>query len=129
MPSGPRQRILVVDDSTIVLSSLKTALTAAGFDVVTARDLSELAKVQAEAPPNLVLLDVIMPEAFGDDLAAVMRQRGLSCPIYLLSILPDDELEKRARDAGAEGFITKVSGLPRVVERVREILGTNEGSN
>src|SRR5688500_11328787 len=97
-----------MDDSEIVLGTLRMGLTAAGFEVITARDLSELAVAERGPPPDLVLMDVLMPEAFGDDLAAVLRTaRGIEAPIHLLSCLPADELQRRARACGAQGWISK----------------------
>src|SRR5262245_20664806 len=69
-------------------------------------------------------MDVVLQEAFGDDVAAMLRStRDFSCPIYLVSSLDDEELAQRATDAGLDGFISKRLGLPGVVERVTQLMG------
>jgi len=115
------KRILVVDDSAFIGIALGTALRAAGFFVDTARDLAE---IERAARPDLVLMDIVLPEAFGDDIAAQLRATGkLACPIVLMSSLPEGELAQRARETGVEGFVSKQRGLAAIVSRVRAVLG------
>jgi CheY-like chemotaxis protein len=117
------KRILFMDDSALFLEVGKTALEEAGYEILQARDLAELERVQ-ELEPDLVLMDVQMPEAFGDDVAMVLREvRGLRAPIYLLSSLDVEELTRRAREAGVDGCISKHDGMEAIVRRVREIIG------
>jgi len=116
-----KRRVLVVDDSPFISTALGAALRDAGFEVETARDLAEIARAR---PPDLVLMDVVLPEAYGDDIAAQLRESGkLACPILLMSSLPDHELAERARDTGLEGYVSKQSGLPAMVARVRAFFG------
>lgn len=120
--SGGR-RILVVDDSPFTGEAVGWALRGAGFTVDVARDLWDLEKPDL-GEPDLVLMDVVLQEAFGDDLAMLLRGvRGFTCPIVLLSSLPDHLLERRAADAELDGFISKRAGLAGIVARAREILG------
>src|SRR5262245_1830365 len=117
------RRILVVDDSAFTVEAVAWALHRAGFAVDVARDLWDLEKPELQAP-DLVLMDVVLQEAFGDDLAMLLRgMRGFECPIVLLSSLPDHVLERRAADAELAGYISKKSGLAGIVARVRELLG------
>jgi DNA-binding response OmpR family regulator len=123
MQQVDRKRIVLIDDSPLVLEMMGGALDAAGFDTRVARDLAELERQLASAPPDLVLVDVQMPEAFGDDVAMVLRAvRGLSVPIYLLSSLEEEDLARRVAGISIEGFIPKSIGPARIVERVRAIL-------
>jgi two-component system OmpR family response regulator len=126
MRTGERRklRIVLIDDSPLILEMLSGALEAAGFETSVARDLSELEQRLATTPPDLVLIDVQMPEAFGDDVAMVLRAvRGLSAPIYLLSSLEEQELARRAAACEIEGYISKAIGVDRIVLRVQSILG------
>jgi DNA-binding response OmpR family regulator len=117
------RRILVVDDSPFTGEAVAWALRRAGFTVDVARDLWDLEKPELPAP-DLVLMDVVLQEAFGDDLAMLLRgMRGFECPIVLLSSLPDHLLERRAADAELDGYISKKSGLAGIVARAREVLG------
>jgi two-component system, OmpR family, alkaline phosphatase synthesis response regulator PhoP len=118
-----RKTILIMDDSDILLELAKHALETAGFRVFAARNLGELESHGDAASFDLILMDMQMPEAFGDDVATVLRHaRNVTAPIYLFSSLPEAELDQRAREAGLDGFISKSAGLDALVERVRLIL-------
>lgn len=125
---GPARRVLVVDDSPMFLDVATAALEEAGYTVLRAENLEE-AERQTAAGPDLVLMDVQMPEAFGDDLAMVMRgMRGVHVPIYLLSSLRDEELRERAQQANIDGFISKSDGIVEMVERVHAIFAGKPSS-
>jgi CheY-like chemotaxis protein len=116
------KRILLMDDSQLFLEVTGAALQAAGYDVVTANDLSQLAELRSR-PSDLVLMDVQMPEAFGDDVALTLRHAyGISAPIYLLSSLEEMDLADRVEWAKIDGFIPKQLGLEAIVSRVQSIL-------
>ncbi|HEX6838204.1 MAG TPA: response regulator [Polyangia bacterium] len=123
--AGPKQKqILLVDDSTLVLDMMRAAFTEAGYAVVTAENLRELDRHRVTTRPDLVLMDVQMPEAFGDDVAMVLRAaREIEAPIYLLSTMDEAELRRRAADAEIDGYIRKQIGVESIVQRVRQILG------
>lgn len=116
--------IFVLDDSEIVLELVRTELTQAGYAVQATSDLAELERLRTTSKPDLVLLDVQMPELFGDDIGMVLRDvHKLACPIYLLSSLDPTDLEQRAAEAGLDGYISKRDGMAAVVRKVRDILG------
>jgi two-component system alkaline phosphatase synthesis response regulator PhoP len=118
-----RKRILIVDDSPLLLDLAKEALERAGYSVLIAQDFSQLASLQEHGRVDLILMDVQMPELYGDDVAAVLREvRGVKTPIYLLSSLTAEELAKRASAADIEGYICKRDGIDALVERVSQIL-------
>ena len=125
-----RKQILIVDDSALVLDMMRAALDAAGYEVLVANNLTQLEEHRARNRPDLVLMDVQMPEAFGDDVAMVLRAaREVEAPIYLLSTLDEAELKRRAADAEIDGFISKRLGADAIVSRVRQIIGaTGEAS-
>ena len=115
--------ILILDDSKVVLEASKKYLEDAGFKVLTANDLGEFEKHHKNGSIDLMLLDVQMPELYGDDVGMVLRsQRDKSVKIWLFSSLDDAELEMRASEAEVDGYISKRRGLPAMLERVREIL-------
>jgi len=120
-----KKTILLVDDSPLTLQVTREALEGAGYAVLCARDLEEMEQHRKSGKLDLILMDVQMPEAFGDDVAMVLRgAKGLRIPIYLLSTLEDAELAQRAREAEIDGFIPKRIGMEGLVERVRAILLT-----
>jgi DNA-binding response OmpR family regulator len=123
------KKILVMDDSPLFLDVARVALESVGFRVLCATNLSDLEQVQRAGPADLVLMDVQMPEAFGDDVAlALRRSRGVSAPIYLLSSLDDADLAERVAWAEIEGFISKNLGIEAMVEKVQAILGPAAGN-
>ena len=118
-----RKRILVMDDNDMILDMAKDALEHEGYSVLIAQDFSQLAHIQDGRHLDLILMDVQMPELYGDDVAMVLREvRGVKTPIYLLSSLNADELAERADEADIDGYICKQDGIDALVLRVKEIL-------
>ncbi len=115
--------VVVVDDSPLVLEMTRAALEHAGYTAVTASTIAELEGVLAGTRPDLFLIDVSMPEMFGDDVATVLRVvRKVDVPIWLFSDRPEPELGVRVNSAGIEGYISKRDGVTEMVKRVRAIL-------
>jgi two-component system OmpR family response regulator len=122
MNEAPK-RILVMDDSALVLEMTRFALERVGYAVSTARTLEELEAQRAQEPPDLLLIDVQMPEAYGDDVAMVLRAvRGVNVPILLFSCLDEAELARRAVEAEVDGYVPKRAGIGAVIERIRALL-------
>jgi len=115
------KHILLIDDSPLIQATAKHALEEAGFEVATRGTFDELMSQPIEGH-DLILMDVQMPELYGDDVAMVLRDRGLATPIYLFSSLEPAELAERAKAAGVDGVISKQQDLSEMVARVREIL-------
>lgn len=116
-------RILVIDDSAIILAAVRHALDGAGYGCATAGTFEELGQHDANAF-DLVLMDVQMPELFGDDVGVALRQRGVKAPIYLFSTLDETELDERAKEAGLDGFISKRKGMDHLLAEVARIIPT-----
>lgn len=117
-------RVLVIDDSPMTVQLITEALIAAGFGVDSASDLASLDARLAANTYDLVLVDVNMPEMYGDDVVEFLRsQRKLTARLLLYSDLPEAELEKKAQASGADGFVAKSQGLEAAVETIREALG------
>jgi len=122
-PVPERKAILVFDDSPFALALTRAALESAGFTVAIAADLSSFERQRVAFDPDLILVDVQMPEAFGDDVASTLRGwHGVDVPILLVSSLEQSELERRAQRAQASGYICKGAGMSELVRRCRELL-------
>jgi DNA-binding response OmpR family regulator len=122
-PAAARKSILVFDDSPFALALTRAALESAGFDVAVAEDLESFERQRVTFDPDLILVDVQMPEAFGDDIASTLRGwHGVQVPIVLVSSLEQAELERRAQRAQASGYICKGAGMSELVRRCRELL-------
>lgn len=121
--SDERKNVLILDDSDVVLDIARKYLQDAGYFVSTALTLAEFDRHVAARAPDLILLDVQMPELEGDDLGKTLRsERGVSAPILLFSTLEDEELRTRAAAAGLNGYVSKNAGLEVLVAEVHAIL-------
>lgn len=118
--------VFVLDDSELVLELAKEALVAAGHEVFTAQDLAQFEANAAAHRPDILVLDVNMPEVFGDDVATVLRGvRGWTMPILLVSSMDEAELARRAHEAGADAWISKRNGVDAMVNRVTALLASS----
>lgn len=116
--------IFIVDDSEIVREMVGSALRGCGYEVQAAAKWEELDEVLGKVKPDLVLMDINMPEVFGDHaLMYFKEERGLSqVPMLLFSDIEETEIEERARECGADGYVAKKWGVEKMVEVVRKYL-------
>ena len=118
-----RPKVLVLDDSDLALALAKTVLEAAGMAVDCAQDLASFETLRTSTTPDIILVDVHMPEVFGDDLAGTLRGAyGVRVPILLFSSLDEPELARRAEEAEVDGYVSKQAGPKVLVERVQRAL-------
>lgn len=116
-------RVLVLDDSQMLVTLTVHALGAAGHDAVGATDLAELDERLRAATFDLVLMDVNMPEMFGDDVVEYLRhQRGVTATLVLYSDIDESELAAKTASSGADGYLTKAGGVEAVVSGVNGFL-------
>jgi DNA-binding response OmpR family regulator len=117
-------RVLVLDDSPMLVELTVQGLAAAGHQASGAMDLSSLDEKLRSGPYDLVLMDVNMPEMFGDDVVEYLRrQRGVTSRLVLYSDIPEAELAHKARASGADGYISKATGIEGVIAGVESLLG------
>ncbi len=123
MSEARPRTILLMDDSSIVLDTTKAVFEANGYAVRAASNLAELETALASAPPDLVVLDVQMPEMFGDDVAQVLRNvRSMNVPIVLFSDIDEKALAERASEAGVNGYVTKRDGVLALLTKVASLV-------
>jgi DNA-binding NtrC family response regulator len=114
-------RVLVVDDEAAVRESLRMLLKKES-EVETAEDVdSALAMIEA-SPPDLVLLDVVMPGRSGLDLLPELASRGLRIPVIVLTATNTIAVAVQAMKAGAADFLTKPFELDALRIKVRQLL-------
>jgi two-component system KDP operon response regulator KdpE len=117
--SGPR--ILVVDDEEQILRALRTSLRGAGYDVETADTAETALSAAAMRPPDAVILDLVLPDGFGTDVARELRTWS-SAPVIVLSAIGDEQEKIAALDAGADDYVTKPVGIDELLARLRAVL-------
>jgi two-component system, OmpR family, KDP operon response regulator KdpE len=114
-------RILVVDDDQALLKALRIGLTARGDDVLVARSGSEAITQVALAAPDLVILDLGLPDLDGLDVCRRIREFS-AVPIVVLSAYGDERRKVEALDGGADDFVTKPFGMAELEARLRVAL-------
>lgn len=117
-------RVLVIDDSPMLVELTVRALTAAGYQASGAQDLASLEQKLAEGPFSLILMDVNMPEMFGDDVVEYLRrQKKVTAKLVLYSDISETELDGKTKASGADGYILKSGGLEAVLGGVMGLIG------
>ncbi|MGN6377603.1 MAG: response regulator [Gaiellales bacterium] len=120
MSSAP-PHVLVVDDERPIRRALELTLEQAGYRVATAGTARAALTAAALDPPDLVLLDMMLPD--GDGVAVLRELRDwLSAPVLLVSVVDDEQEKVRALDAGADDYMTKPFGVEELLARVRALL-------
>ena len=116
-------KILVVDDERAVRESLRRALELEGYDIELAEDGRQaLELLEAEAQPDALILDVLMPGPDGLEVCRRLRRTGSRVPVLMLTAR--DEVENRVAglDAGADDYVTKPFALEELLARLRALL-------
>ena len=120
-----KKRVLVVDDSEVVLLKAREALESGGFEVSTALSAMEADPgIFGPNRPDLIILDVMLPVLDGDKKAKMLKENELTrdIPILLLSSKPEVELRHLVRESGANGFIRKPFDPHYLVSRVQKTI-------
>src|SRR5689334_22920048 len=119
---GERQQVLVVDDAASIVDAVATALRYEGFEVREATDgRSALASVQDDAP-DLVVLDVMLPDLDGFEVMRRIRQDGIRVPILFLTARDSVEDKVNGLTIGGDDYVTKPFSLAELVARARAVL-------
>ncbi|PKL75853.1 MAG: DNA-binding response regulator [Candidatus Melainabacteria bacterium HGW-Melainabacteria-1] len=115
------QRILVIDDEAPIQRSLRIALEAAGFEVLLAGDGQAALETFRRQMPELLLLDLGLPDVSGLEL--LKRVRELSrVPVIILSVRDQERQKVEALDLGANDYLTKPFGMQELLARIRAAL-------
>jgi DNA-binding response OmpR family regulator len=117
--------ILVVDDEERLVSLVRAYLLQEGFQVVTARDGREALFVAREARPDLIILDLMMPELGGHEFMRLHR-REWDTPIILLTARVEESDRVLGLELGADDYVTKPFSPRELVARVRAVLRRSE---
>ncbi|MDX1657398.1 MAG: response regulator transcription factor [Nitriliruptorales bacterium] len=116
------QRILVVDDEAMVREVVSRYLTDAGYEVETLSDGDSARRTLASSPPDLVVLDVMLPGQDGLSLLRQLRSRSVDVPVILLTARSDEVDRIQGLDIGADDYVVKPFSPRELVARVRSVL-------
>ena len=123
-----RQRILIVDDEKDIVQVLDFALRQAGFDTVTAGDaVAALARIR-EAPPDLVVLDLMLPDMPGTEVCRQLKSspKTRAIPVVMLTARGEEVDRVVGFELGADDYITKPFSVREVVLRIKARLRKSE---
>jgi two-component system KDP operon response regulator KdpE len=110
--------VLVVDDEPQIVRALRINLTARGYRVITAHDGTAALRAVAETKPDVVVLDLGLPDMDGNEVIAGLRG-WTTVPIIVLSARGDSADKVQALDAGADDYVTKPFGMDELLARLR----------
>jgi two-component system KDP operon response regulator KdpE len=116
-----RANVLVVDDEPAIRRLLRTSLTAQGYDVIEAATGRDALTAIARNTPDLVILDLGLPDLNGVDVIRAVRTDS-TVPIIVLSVRDDERGKVEALDLGADDYVTKPFGVEELVARIRTAL-------
>jgi len=113
------KRVLLVDDDPEICRFLAMLLEIEGYEPVMASGAQEALDACVGAPPAAILVDIAMPDVDGLELCTLLRRRGVTCPILVVSARPGHELTRKAIEAGADEFIRKPFDNADLLARLR----------
>ena len=120
-------RLLVVEDEPNILELLSASLRYAGFDVVTAAAGSEAVQAAQRHRPDLIVLDVMLPDMDGFDVIRRLRGGGARIPVVFLTARDATDDKIRGLTLGGDDYVTKPFSLEEVIARIRAVLRRTRG--
>ena len=124
-----KQSILVIDDEPAIRDMLQIALDAAGFKVGLAEDAKQAYPIIIDTPPDLILLDWMMPGTSGIELLRRLRRDEINVPVIMLTAKVEEASKISGLDSGADDYIAKPFSPRELVSRVKAILRRTSGKN
>jgi len=124
-----QQRIVVADDDPIVVKFLTAIFEDQGFEVRSAEDGERALQIIREAPPDLVILDLVMPYRDGFEVCQQLRATPdtRSVPVIILSMKEKEQDALRAFEVGADDYIRKPFNVLELVARARKLMNGRRG--
>jgi two-component system, OmpR family, KDP operon response regulator KdpE len=113
--------VLVIDDEAQIRKFLDIGLRAEGYEVLLAANAADGLALAATRSPDLVVLDIGLPDREGHEVLAELRQWS-QVPVLMLSVRDTEQEKVRALDAGANDYVTKPFGIQELMARLRALL-------
>jgi two-component system response regulator RpaA len=122
-------KILIVDDDPDMVALLQTSFTGAGYSVRTATSGTQALATARRSPPDLVLLDLVLPEVNGFTVCQALRREPAtaSVPIVLMTGLPGEFPRMAGMEVGADAYLRKPFDVEELILRVDELLQPAHG--
>lgn len=120
--------VLLTDDNEDMIELVKLVLANAGYNLITAKDGNEAVDICLTQSPDLVLMDLRMPELDGFSATKLLREKGFTSPIVVLTASESEEDRHKAEQAGCDGYILKTLDMNGVESMIDSFLQTGGGS-
>jgi two-component system OmpR family response regulator len=117
-----KTRVLIVDDEPNIRDLLATSLRFAGYEIQTAANGAGAVAAVTESEPDIILLDVMLPDMNGFSVTKKLRSSGIQAPILFLTARDDVEDKITGLTVGGDDYLTKPFSLDEVVARIQAIL-------
>ena len=114
--------ILLIEDNPGFAEGLRQNLEFDGYRVTVAADVASSARALAADPPNLIILDLMLPDGNGYDVLRTIRERDSVTPVLLLTALSEEAHKVRGFRLGADDYVTKPFGLLELLARIESLL-------
>ncbi len=124
----PEARLLVVDDEPNIVELLSAVLRYEGFEVMTATTGNEALRAVEQMQPDLVVLDVMLPDLDGFGVVRQLRGHGRTTPVLFLTARDAGEDKVAGLTVGGDDYVTKPFSLDEVVARIRAVLRRSHGA-
>ncbi len=125
----PPRRILIIEDEPALLRGLKDNFVAQGYEVRTANDGQKGLDALLQQPPDLVLLDLMLPKLSGYEICRKARANRLDMPIIMLTARGQEEDIVRGLESGADDYVTKPFSIRELLARVKAFLRRNKSAD
>jgi DNA-binding response OmpR family regulator len=116
------EKILIVEDDPAILLGLEKNLRYEGYEVLTASDGEEGLRLAVDSDADLMVLDIMLPKVSGFEICRVLRSRGISLPVIILSVRGQEVDKIRGLDLGADDYVTKPFSIRELLARVKAVL-------
>lgn len=117
-----KKKVLIVDDDAEIVSLLSLYLRGQGFDVAEAMSLSDFRAALPSSRPDIVILDITLPDGSGLEACRILRDDGVDTPIILLTAMTDDTDRIVGLEFGADDYLGKPFNPQELVARIRAVL-------
>ncbi len=126
--ANPEARLLVVEDEPNIRELLATSLRFAGFEVFVAADGASAVMIAEQEQPDLLVLDVMLPDMDGFAVTRRLRENGRHMPIVFVTARDSVEDKVKGLTVGGDDYVTKPFSLEEVVARIRAVLRRTRGA-
>lgn len=128
MKTEQKRHLLIIEDDASIAAGLRMNLRHEGFEVQIATDGGAGLRMAIEETPDLILLDVMMPEMNGFEVLRELRRRGHHTPCIMLTAKGNEEDKVLGLDLGADDYVQKPFGLSELIARIHAVLRRHQAT-